>query len=447
MIAWHREQPKSQMKSILSFCCESDRQKVALCLQEGGCMEQENPCLLEKVKLPWQMAGITTIGDFSIKEKLRKAREDLRAIDKNLHKETEAARDVRKKYLEKIEKTFDISDPNARAIIMADTNREDRDKKEDIEFFDDFLGPNPTRKWRLGKRDKKYDEEVLSSLLTEQAKMNRKVIREKRYLELREQEKVKQKEREGKSQEQGEAQSVNQEEHQADEQAEGQSLEQEECQPESEFGEGSGRKRKFRSRSSHQRLTRSKSGGGGDSSDDDDGAVWLKVPKDILSITAPTAVRLHLSTGDHTAMVAAVLVGSGADLDDFTISKSSAFRHRKAAMTTAYEGSRETFKQKALDENWALTLHFDEKEMEDTIGPHGSRNPEKKIRLAVTLTSPSFEGEFFLGAPVLEDGRGRTSAAASLALLQDLGVQQQVVAECYDTTAHCCFQVLIQRIC
>ena len=36
MIAWHREQPKSQCKSILSFCCQSDRQKVALCMQEGG---------------------------------------------------------------------------------------------------------------------------------------------------------------------------------------------------------------------------------------------------------------------------------------------------------------------------------------------------------------------------------------------------------------------------
>ena len=66
MIAWYREQPKSQKKTILSFCCESDRQKVAFCLQEGGCVEQK-PCLLQNLKKPWQMAGIMTVSDFSIK--------------------------------------------------------------------------------------------------------------------------------------------------------------------------------------------------------------------------------------------------------------------------------------------------------------------------------------------------------------------------------------------
>ena len=161
----------------------------------------------------------------------------------------------------------------------------------------------------------------------------------------------------------------------------------------------------------------------------------MKVPRNILGITAPTAVRLHLSNQDHSAMVAAFLVGSGADLDDFTVSKASSFRHRKTAMKRVYEGSRETFSQQAVENNWPLTLHFDEKELQDSIGPHGSRNPHKKIRLALTITCPMFEGEFFLGGPAIENGRGRTSATASVALLRDLGVLQQVVAESYDTTA------------
>ena len=443
MIAWHREQPKSQCKSILSFCCESDRQKVALCMQEGGCMEQENPCLLQKVKLPYQMAGITMMGDFSIKERIVKAREEQKAVCKHLNKKTVTATSEREKYLKKIEGTFDIKDANARAIIIADTNREEKDKEEDLAFFDDFLGSNPTRKWRLGKRDKRYDEEVLSSLLTENAKRNRKEMRERRACELKEKEIAQKRMREGHSQDQeevlyeqqGEGQSQAQDEGQPQAQDEGQSSELEEYQPEEEGRDGRGRKRKHRGRSSCQPITRSNGGGGGDSSDDDDDSVWLKVPKDILGITSPTSVRLGLSLGDHTAIVAAVLAGSGANLNDFTISKSSAFRHRKANMTRVYEGKRETFKQNALDGNWPLTLHYDEKEMEDSIGPQGARNPEKKIRLAVTITSPSFVGEFLLGAPVLEDGRGRTSATASLALLQDLGVQRQVVAQCYDTTA------------
>ena len=167
--------------------------------------------------------------------------------------------------------------------------------------------------------------------------------------------------REGQSQDQEKVLCEQQGEGQSQAQDKGQSSEQEEYQPEEEGRDGSGRKRKHRGRSSCQPITRSKRGGGGDSSDDDDGSVWLKVPKDILGITSPTSVRLGLSLGDHTAIVAAVLAGSGLNLNDFTISKSSAFRHRKANMTRVYEGKRETFKQNALDENWPLTLHFDEK--------------------------------------------------------------------------------------
>ena len=91
VVAWYREQPKCQSKGVLSFCCESDRQYVALCLQEGGCMEQDKPCLLQKVKLAWQRAGIAMMGDKSIKEKIKKACEGLKDKLKCLHQDTPAA--------------------------------------------------------------------------------------------------------------------------------------------------------------------------------------------------------------------------------------------------------------------------------------------------------------------------------------------------------------------
>ena len=288
-------------------------------------MEQEKPCLLQKLKKPWQMAGIMTVSDFSIKEKFVKVAEGLRATYKHLGTNTPAARDARDKYLVKISKTFNIKDANARAAILSDPNRDKRAKKEDISFFDDYLGPNPTRKWRLGQRDKKYDAETLSSLMTEQARRNRKEARERRAVELVEQERVERGEREEQDSG-GYGQAEEPDSLGADQEGDEEYVEEEQ-------EEGSKRKQskwKRGSRSGHRPVTRSGGGGVSSSSDSDDDGVWLKVPRGILGITAATAVRLHISNQEHSAMVAAVLVGSGASLDDFTMSKTSSFRHSKA---------------------------------------------------------------------------------------------------------------------
>ena len=140
LISWNRQQPASKNKPVYSFCCDMNRDKTAVCLNDGGCVARGVPCLLYKVKRWWIKAGFDTVTDFRIREKLKEAQDAYNIIFR--HRDRKSAPEVKKRteYLESIKKSFDISDPNARILIVNDKNRSERAKKEDLEFFDDYLG-------------------------------------------------------------------------------------------------------------------------------------------------------------------------------------------------------------------------------------------------------------------------------------------------------------------
>jgi hypothetical protein len=140
VIAWHREQPKSQKKSVESFCCPGNREKVAKCLLEGGCHENEDPCLAFKIKRGWMEAGIITVSDYWIKEWLEEIQEKYNKMFCHRNKESVAVQEERDTYVMAIKKTFDIKDPNAHLAIINDTNRSMKAKEEDLAFYDDYLG-------------------------------------------------------------------------------------------------------------------------------------------------------------------------------------------------------------------------------------------------------------------------------------------------------------------
>ena len=174
--------------------------------------------------------------------------------------------------MEEISKTWNIADPNARKVIQNDENRSEDAKKEDIEFFDDNFGPNAERKMEMAGRDEDYDRELLSSLLSKEAKENGRQEREKQKAAARDKEKEQNKSRMKK---------VSLEEHDDDNEERREETEQDqdwEGTSKQEVRKCKAKKRKFKP--------------GGDSEDEDDeDYAWLKVPLDILKITAPTAVR------------------------------------------------------------------------------------------------------------------------------------------------------------
>ena len=172
---------------------------------------------------------------------------------------------------------------------------------------------------------------------------------------------------------------------------------------------------------------------GSDSEDED--YVLLRVPKDILKLTVPAAVRRGLSHGAHVTLLASFILNSGGDVDDFTLSYSSSHRVRKEALGEIYAETRENFVEKVTTNDWVLTLHFDEAEVEDTIGPERSRVVQKRKRLAVTLTTPCLADPVFVGAQIVEDGTGAECADKAVEAVENLGVMDHIWNLDYDTTA------------
>ena len=141
VIAHYRQQIGCQKKPVSTFTCDVKRDKTASCNDaDGGCVARGERCLLYKVKKIWIQAGLYTVTDSRIIEKLIKIQEKYNEIIRHLKRKTKKEEDNRNEFLEIIEKTFDISDPNCRLAIVNDKNRSEQAKEDDLKFFDDYIG-------------------------------------------------------------------------------------------------------------------------------------------------------------------------------------------------------------------------------------------------------------------------------------------------------------------
>ena len=195
VLAHGRQQPGCQRKGPLSFCCSLTKEHQAKCLLPGGCGEREDPCLQLRVSLPYRQAGIITISDSSIQKRIVTLNDEYSKIFMKRNVETAQAKAKREQFLIDIKKTFNITDPNARIAIQNDPVRSERAIQEDLAFFDDNFGEAAPRKWVMAGRDVGYDQELLTSLLSVEAKENRRKERERKIQERREREEMEKNER------------------------------------------------------------------------------------------------------------------------------------------------------------------------------------------------------------------------------------------------------------
>ena len=107
VVYWHREQPGAKKKPVKDFCCGLTRNKVALCLVEGGCAERDQPCLGLKIKMPFLQAGIQTVSDEWILKRLQQLQEKYNMMFRHRNIMTVVAKKNREQYTESIKKTFD----------------------------------------------------------------------------------------------------------------------------------------------------------------------------------------------------------------------------------------------------------------------------------------------------------------------------------------------------
>ena len=256
-------------------------EKRAQCCLPGGCLERDDPCLLAKVTLPYRTAGIATISDWSIVNRLVSLNDAFGKIYCLRDRQTPSHISLKEKFIQQINRTWNIADPNAKNAIMNDPNRDKAAKKEDLAFFEDYFGPDATRKSTILGPDTNF----VASLLTQEAKENRKKFRDQKEKERREKEEVKRRER---------LQIAT-----FDDENEGEMM----VVEQNNNNEGSIDNIRERE---------------GDKSSDE--GVWLCVPKKILKDTAAAAIRFGLSVTSHTGMVAAFITAAGGDLDEFSLS-------------------------------------------------------------------------------------------------------------------------------
>ena len=362
VFAFLREQPAAAKKPIDRFCCHITRTKESQCNTEEGCVASGKPCLLYLIKLPFIEAGIVTISDYSIMEKLKSVSGDYSLLLKIVNRESESATQTKEKYMVTLGKTFDITDFKAREIIANDEQRSGVAKREDLLFFDDYFSENATRKMTFTIRDTRYDNSVREEEKRRANKQTRKEVEERRS---------------EKEKDRLEQQDVSQD---YDEEHDGENNDYDEEHggenndpdwEDEDDNENVPRRSRGRRRKQGKRSDGDGGGGGGDDDGDEDGMV-AKIPFEILGKTAATALRLNLSPEQHFVIAAAFLKCSGVDLSEYPVSYGTAVRRRKEQLTSSYHSIREKFRQEVDDEDDCLFVHLDTKSLGDTIGPHGS---------------------------------------------------------------------------
>jgi hypothetical protein len=77
-----------------------------------------------------------------------------------------------------------------------------------------------------------------------------------------------------------------------------------------------------------KRCKRNRGDGDDGDSEDDDDVIWAKIPREILKLTAPAAMRMEFSHSDHVVIISAFLKACNVDLDEFPLSVSTSYRRR-----------------------------------------------------------------------------------------------------------------------
>ena len=140
VIAANREMPRCQSKPVKQMCCPVKVDRSAQCREPGGCIETGSHCLLFKVKIKYLQAGIKTVSDRRIVERLEEEQKKYKTVCNQSGRKNPAALLQRSEYLKSLKTTFDIKDPTSRSHIEQDSNIGDERRKQDLAFFDDYFG-------------------------------------------------------------------------------------------------------------------------------------------------------------------------------------------------------------------------------------------------------------------------------------------------------------------
>ena len=186
----------------------------------------------------------------------------------------------------------------------------------------------------------------------------------------------------------------------------------------------------FETNLSRRASRNAKNRGGGDG--DDEEYVEAKIPKDILKRVMPVGIREGLTIRQVVMMTSAVLVGSGADLKNFTLSTSTCWRETREQCSTLGDQALEKYVEEVKEEDKKVICHFDGKIIEEDF--RGKKKSQH--RLVSLLTSPEQDQqEHLLGVVPLEQETGYNIALEVYNHLLHHDLENQVAGAVLNSTA------------
>ena len=151
--------------------------------------------------------------------------------------------------------------------------------------------------------------------------------------------------------------------------------------------------------------------------------------KKIIEETAVIAKRFNFSISGQAAIMSNIINSSGGDVNDFTLSRASVWRHGQVAISDAAEDVRDKFEN--IKEGKLWTCHLDMKAVKEIT----KGRKQKKERLALIVSSAIPKIDQLLGIPFVERATGAQQRDEVIKLLEEWGLVDQIIAISFDTTS------------
>ncbi|XP_065682417.1 uncharacterized protein LOC124816991 [Hydra vulgaris] len=158
-------------------------------------------------------------------------------------------------------------------------------------------------------------------------------------------------------------------------------------------------------------------------------SMTLKIPKDIFSKTARTAIGMGISTNQATALISSFLCNAGGDIENVTLSHSSTHRIFDTIIRNDAGVLRANITSMVKTSGKPIIVHFDGKIIKDYTGSID----ETKDRICMLIRHDN--QTHLLGAPGLKHGSGEAQFTAIQNLLDSFDLGQFIHGVCFDTTA------------
>ena len=329
----------------------------------------------EEIVQVWNKAAIPTAPKWRVAKRLRKLGEEYGALKKSATRQSATEQRKRQIFVKTLDGLFDVSADSAEQLIRNDRLRSKEAKSCDVKFLRD---QKTKRNLYLDSEDVAYRRSVMAKLIKENGSTKRRTTAKQTK------------------------------EPQEEDRRPDTSMSLSESEPD---GADDTTEDEFRPRQKHEETRR------------------VSIPKRVMASSSVCAMadRLKLSHTAVAGITSAVLQSGGNQLEEFSVSASTARRGRAVNRTKIATEVKAEFKRTKPKH---VTVHWDGKMLEN------SRTGRRDERLAVLVSGgPAFSDGKLLGVSVLEDGTGKSQMENTVQLLDDWCVRQDVVAMVFDTCA------------